>query len=109
MKNLKLFLTLLIVVLTISCTEKGQSYKKLTGFEENLPPELKGLQVYTVATGSIDYVKVAILKNEINSITYPVGKVTESTILLHGKDNVRTIMVDKILFENDSVVIVRKK
>lgn len=52
-------------------------------------------------------VKVAILNNQINSVTYPVGKSKETTILLNQKEN-KMIVAKDIIFENDSILIVRK-
>ena len=106
MKNLiKLFAIAFIAVFVLSCS-KGSTSVKLNGDESDLPPELKGLKIYSVSTG-MGGVKVAILNNQVNSVTYPVGKSKETTILLNQKEN-KMIVAKDIIFENDSIVIVRK-
>ena len=72
-----------------------------------LPDELKGLKVYSVSTGAGTYVKVAILDGQINSTTYSVDKVEESTIILN-KQNGQIIEVSQVIMENDSLVVCRK-
>lgn len=91
----------------IACDENGSSYQKLSGNESELPEELKGLKVYTIKTGVLDHVKVAILDNKINSTTYQVGNTQESTIIVNQNTG-KAIIVSQILFENDSIVVARK-
>jgi hypothetical protein len=106
----KAFLLIFFFSLIASSCEKGTTELRLNGDEQKLPDELKGLKVYNVSISGWSDVKVAILNNEINSLTYPVGKTTQTTIILN-KDhyNERTIEADKILFENDEMILIKKK
>ena len=106
---MKKILTILfcIALLTISCEDKGVTHQPLTGDETNLPAELKGLKVYTVSTGSGNYVKVGILNNQAISTTYQSGKHQQSVILVN-KGTPRTINVESIISENDSIVVIKK-
>ncbi|MFA5366292.1 MAG: hypothetical protein WC333_00015 [Dehalococcoidia bacterium] len=70
-----------------------------------------------MATSSLGYVKVAVLPdNRINSTTYAVGKTQETTIIIDPADqygdvygeNYRTITAKEVIYENDSILIVRK-
>jgi len=77
----KLFVLLFLSVLMFGCSTKGESVQHLNGSETNLPEELKGLKVYSVAIDDDGtYVKVAVLNGHVNSTTYQVGKVQETTI-----------------------------
>lgn len=109
MKTKTFLLILLISLIAFSC-ESGTSVQTLNGDEQKLPDELKGLKVYKVSTQGWGEVKVAILNGQVNSLTYPVGKTTQSTIIIN-KDhyNERAIEVDKILFENDEMILIKKK
>jgi len=98
---------LLCAVLTSCQQDAGVTSKSLTGEEQNLPDELKGLKVYWVSTGNGSGVNVAILNGQINSTTYQVGKTKQSTIILN-KQNGNLIEVRQILVENDSVIVCRK-
>ena len=98
---------LLCAVLTSCQDDAGITSKILTGEEQKLPDELKGLKVYWVSTGYGSGVKVAILNGQINSTTYQVGKTNQSTIILN-KQNSSLIEVRQILVENDSVIVCRK-
>lgn len=98
---------LLCVTLTSCQEDAGSAFKRLTGEEQNLPDELKGLKVYWVSTGKGGGVNVAILDGHINSTTYQVGKTIQSTIILN-KQNGNLIEVSQILVENDSVIVCRK-
>jgi hypothetical protein len=99
-----------------SCGEKGRTKQKLTGYEQNLPQELKGLKVYEVDIDGISTVKVAVLNGQVNSTTYSVGKYTETTIILDPADqygdvygeNRRTITAKEVIYENDSIIIIKK-
>jgi len=98
------------IILISSCAEKGTTHQKLNGDEATLPDELKGLKVFTVATGDGNYVKVAVLNGQVNSLTYPVDKYQQTTIVLNkDRYNERTIEADKILFENDEMILIKKK
>ena len=108
---LYIFPILLLLVgfslLTISCQDKGVTRQTLTGDETNLPPELKGLKVYNVSCGEGVYVKVAILNNQAVSTTYSEGKHQQSIILVN-KETPRTINVESVISENDSIIVIKK-
>jgi len=106
MKNL-IFLGVIVVVLLSSCQERGTTTQYLSGNEDKLPPELKGLKIYNVSTGPASTVKVAVMDNQINSLTYQQGKVQESTIILNRETN-QVIEVSQVLMENDTLIICRK-
>lgn len=104
-----------IALLTISCQDKGVTHQTLTGEERTLPPELKGLKVFSVSCGDGSYVKVAILNNQSVSTTYTSGKHQQSVVLIDKKleDGLglitkRTINVESIRFENDSIIVLNK-
>jgi hypothetical protein len=103
--------TLLLVVglslLFTSCEDKGITRQTLTGDESNLPAELKGLKVYTVSTGEGSYVKVAVINNQAISTTYQSGKHQQSVILVN-KGTPRTINVESVISENDSIIVIKK-
>jgi hypothetical protein len=75
--------------------------------EGTLPQELKGLKVYRVSCGEGEYVKVGILNNQAISTTYQAGKIQQSVILVN-KETTRTINVESIISENDSIVVIKK-
>jgi hypothetical protein len=106
MKKILIFL-FCIALLTISCEDKGVTRQTLTGDESNLPAELKGLKVYRVSCGVGDYVKVAVIDNQVVSTTYQSGKHQQSVILVN-KENPRTINVESIISENDSIIVIKK-
>ncbi len=90
-----------------SCEQAGVTENRLTGVEEDLPAELKELKIYDVSIGSGSYVKVAVLKNQVNSTTYPVGKYQQSLILVDNSTG-NQITVSEILSETDSIIVCRK-
>lgn len=102
-----LLLPYIIVLTLLSCEDKGVTRQPLTGDETNLPAELKGLKVYTVSTGSGNYVKVGILNNQAISTTYKSGKHQQSVILVN-KETPRTINVESVISENDSIIVIKK-
>lgn len=105
---MKKILTILILALTLtSCEDKGVTRQPLTGDETNLPAELKGLKVYTVSIGEGSYVKVAVLNNQAISTTYSEGKHQQSVILVN-KGTPRTINVESVISENDSIIVIKK-
>jgi hypothetical protein len=106
MKKILTFL-FCIALLTISCEDKGVTRQTLTGDESNLPAELKGLKVYRVSCGVGDYVKVAVIDNQVVSTTYQSGKHQQSVILVN-KETPRTINVESIISENDSIIVIKK-
>jgi hypothetical protein len=110
MKTLIKVLILTAILFAISgCGPDGTTYYDLNGSENALPDELKGLKVYSVKVGALDYVKVAILNGEVNSATYSEGKTTETTIIVNGgKRNERIIYASQIISENDSIIVLKK-
>jgi hypothetical protein len=106
MKKILTFL-FCIALLTISCEDKGVTKQWLSGDESNLPAELKGLKVYRVSCGEGEYVRVAVLNNQAVSTTYQDGKVQQSVILVN-KEVARTINVESIISENDSIIVIKK-
>jgi hypothetical protein len=102
----KLLLTLGLFTL-LACSPQGTTTTQLTGDENTLPNELKGLKVYDVSLGGGNYVKVAVLNNNINSTTYREGKV-DKTIIVVDKRNQKVINVEDIIMENDSLIICKK-
>jgi hypothetical protein len=105
---MKKILTALILLLTLtSCEDKGVTKQWLSGDESTLPTELKGLKVYRVSCGEGEYVRVGILNNQVISTTYPSGKIQESVILVN-KETTRTINVESIISENDSILVIKK-
>jgi hypothetical protein len=113
---MKKILVLLILLLTLtSCEDKGLTRQTLTGDESTLPAELKGLKVYTVSTGEGNYVKVAVLNHQAISTTYQSGKHQHSVILVNkevefgaGQVTTRTINIESIISENDSIIVIKK-
>ncbi len=103
------FLILLVFAITLSsCWEAGTTSNILTGNEQNLPEELKGLKIYTVSTGTIGSVKVGVIDNtKTTSLTYSEGKSLESFILVE-KNTGRTIPIGEIISENDSIIVCKK-
>lgn len=82
----KLIAVLLLSVLLFGCSKIGTTELKLTGSEPNLPEELKGLKVYTVAIDNEgSFIKVALLNGQVNSTTYQVGKITETVVQVEAK------------------------
>lgn len=106
----KLILFLLLFIGVTSCRESGETNQKLFGNEQNLPDELKGLKVYKVYTDNTgNYVKVGILDNKVNSLTYPVGKTQQTTIVIDPNTNKeRTIIAKEILSETDEIILIKK-
>ena len=50
MKTIKLFAVIVVLTTMFGCSA-GHTSQSLTGDESGLPPELKGLRVYSVSTG----------------------------------------------------------
>ena len=103
----KILITLILLITLTSCEDKGITQQWLTGDESTLPQELKGLKVYRVSCGEGEYVRVGILNDQVISTTYQTGKVQESIILVN-KETTRTINVESIISENDSIVVIKK-
>ena len=103
----KILSILVLLFLLTSCEDKGVTRQSLTGDESTLPQELKGLKVYRVSCGEGEYVKVGILNNQVISTTYQDGKIQQSVILVN-KEVARTINVESIISENDSIIVIKK-
>jgi hypothetical protein len=103
----KILSILILLFLLTSCEDKGVTKQWLSGDESTLPAELKGLKVYRVSCGEGEYVRVGILNNQVISTTYPSGKTQESIILVN-KEVARTINVESIISENDSIIVIKK-
>ncbi len=102
----KLILSITTLLLITSCSDPGTS-EILLDDHKNLPTELKGLKIYNVSTGRGGSVIVAVLNNDLNSITYREGKRNESVMLLNKQTN-KVIQVRDVVMENDSLIICRK-
>lgn len=103
MNILKIF-ALILCLSFISCQEVGDSSNILTGQEQSLPNDLKGLKIYSVSLGKGDYVKVAILDKNVMSLTESNNRETKSLLILNNNK----IKVKEILIENDSIIVCRK-
>ena len=103
MKQITIALTTLI---TISCQQPGTT-SMLLNDHTNLPNELKGLKIYEVSVGNGRYVKVAVLNNTLNSLSYIDGKVDKSVMLVNKESN-KVVSVSAVLMENDSLIICKK-
>ena len=99
---------MILIAVLMSCDDSGVTRKTLSGNEEQLPAELKGLKVYNVSTGGGNWVRVAVLNGEVNSTTYQVGKIQETTIIIGDKAKPRVIQAKEILSETDSIIVIRK-
>lgn len=111
MKFLLPFIILLLCSILSSCDDAGTTTQHTTGQEEKLPPELKGLKIYSVSTGD-GYVKVAVMGDQVNSVNYTQssGKFMThySTIMLSLDSTIAVIRVKEVLLENDSIIVCRK-
>ena len=107
MKKAFVILSALALTLLISCEDRGVSQERLSGNENELPEELKGLKVYSVSMGGGSYVKVAVMNNQPIGVTYPEGKHTESVVMVYQNQN-RIINVESIISENDSILVIKK-
>ena len=110
-KMKKKFLFSILGILSIfilnSCKNAGESRELLNGEEAGLPEELKGIKVYTISTGDLGYVKVAVLDEQINSLTYKKGKREETTVLMNHKSG-SIVEISEIISENDSIIVCKK-
>lgn len=107
MKKTLVILMGLSLALLIGCEDKGVTQQWLSGEESNLPKELKGLKVYRVSCGEGDYVKVGVLNNDVVSTTYQDGKAQKSIIMVNNGTQ-RTINIESIISENDSIMVIKK-
>lgn len=95
----KFILISLVTLLFFSCSDPGTHTVYLEGDESALPEELKGLKVYSIATGGGTNVKVAILNKQVNSTTYYQNKSNRTTI---------NVQNNNVIYENDSIIILKK-
>jgi hypothetical protein len=104
-KNMKLISIVIVSLLFLfGCKDKGVSEVELSGFENNLPAELKGLRVYNVSTGNGGYIKVAILNN-----SPVVTKIDSHITIIMGKNvKDRIIYAKQIISETDSIIVIKK-
>ena len=110
MKNRILFAVIIFISFFALSCESGTTSIQLKGDETLLPEELKGLRVYSVATENWGSVRVAVLNGEVNSLTYPVGKTTQTTIVVNkDRYNERLIEAEEVLSETDDIIVIRKK
>jgi hypothetical protein len=103
----KIILILMMGVMLSSCNEKGVTMVNISGDENGLPDELKGLKIYTVSNGGVGSVKVAVIDDQVNSLTYHEGKQDKTTIIV-DKTKTRLIEVGDIMMENDSMITFKK-
>jgi len=103
---MKKILLVLFLLTFVACENAGVTSQRLSGSEQPLPDELKGLKVYDVSIGGGDYVKVAVLNN-INSTTYKSGKKHKSIITVYG-NSTQEFQKEDIISENDSIIVLRK-
>ena len=108
MKKILIILTITSLSILSSCNERGTTHERLTGHENSLPPELKGLKIYSVYAGYGDYVKVGVMNNKVIGNTYSHGK-SEESIILVNQEITRTIEIETIISENDSILVIKKK
>jgi hypothetical protein len=106
MKKISIIIIIIFMMFS-SCSQPGTTEYRLTGNESNLPEELKGLRVYRVATGYGNFINVAVLNNNANSITYKVGKQSQSTVIVNSQTG-RAIEVKEIISETDSIIVCKK-
>lgn len=108
MKNFKTMQGILAVTLLsfglVSCDPAGTSKIRVTGNESELPTELKGLKIYSVSCGGGDHIKVAILNNAAIGTSYREGKHTENVAIVNDS----AYSDEHVIFENDTIKIVRK-
>ena len=101
---MKLLIALIAASFLLLCDEPGTTSLQLKGDEEALPPELKGLKIYSVAYNNEGgYMMVAVLDRN-NVIT------SGNSIVLADNSgwNKREIEIKKIIMENDSMIIALK-
>jgi len=107
---MKMLMVIGLLGLLLSCEKAGETTQILMGDESALPEALKNLKVYNVSLGG-DYgtIKVAMFMDNINSISYPSGKTTQTVFILDNSQiSQRGIPVKEIIFENDSLIVARK-
>jgi len=70
---------------------------------------LKNLVIYNIFGSDGGTVKVAVLNNNLNSLTYRNRKTSQTTLLINnnGSDE-KIIRIKSIISENDSIIVARK-
>lgn len=107
-------LIFLLLIVAMSCEDSGTALVRLNGNESKLPPELKGLKVYTVYVEGGETVRVALLNNKVNSLTYYQGSDGTNTnnhtvIMIDGNSSeTKIIHAKQILSETDSIIVLKK-
>lgn len=107
----KIILPLLaLALIATSCREAGTTDVRLTGDEANLPAELKGLKIYSVATGYGNTIKVAVFENQVVGSNYQSGKRRQNCVNVY-KTSGETVSypASSIIVENDSILVIKKK
>jgi hypothetical protein len=92
------------------CGDKpGETTQLLMGTENTLPEELKNLKVYQVTLKEGVSIRVAILGSSLIGTQYQSGKTFKSVAIIDTSvGSPREIKVSEIIFENDSMMLVRK-
>ncbi len=107
----KIILPLLaLTLIATSCREAGTTGVTISGTEEDLPEELKGLKIYSVATGYGGTIKVAVFENQVVGSNYKVGKHRQNCVNIY-KESGETVSypASSIIVENDSILVIKKK
>lgn len=107
----KTILSLLVLsTILVSCRDAGTTEVGLSGTEANLPAELKGLKIYSVATGYGNTIAVAVFEGNVVGTNYPVGKYRANCVNVY-KESGETVSypVSSIIVENDSILVIKKK
>ena len=109
MKKIALSLLILSTSL-VSCRDAGTTEVRLSGTEANLPAELKGLKIYSVATGYGNTIKVAVFEGNVVGTNYPVGKHRGNCVNIY-RETGETVSypASSIIVENDSILVIKKK
>jgi hypothetical protein len=108
MKNLYLIfflITIALMPIIISCVEPGTVDLIDTGKIEG-----KNIKIYSYWYAKGYNVKLAFIEDEINSVTYSVGKHEETVILVNSNENVKSVqtITGNIIMENDSMILIKK-
>ena len=107
----KTILSLLVLsTILVSCRDAGTTGVTISGTEANLPAELKGLKIYSVATGYGNTIKVAVFEGNVVGTNYPVGKHRGNCVNIY-KETGETVSypASSIIVENDSILVIKKK
>lgn len=102
MKKISLLLALLALLLAAACSNPRETSVENEELQSNLPQELKGLKVYTVYLKDGNYIKIAVLNNNIVATDQQNGEVRNQNAIINQTD------LNKVIFENDSIMIIRK-